>query len=156
MGDNDYSQLQISAAEWDEPAVTELASRLQDKLEQQGKDSFRQITDPHKHFFQDQMDGLFFMLGVMAVLALLVGLLLVYNTINAIIVRQVDQVGVMKAVGARTGKILRLFLTTVFLYGVLALLLAVPLGILGGWSTQTGWWAASVRTSGGLKFPSEP
>jgi len=78
----------------------------------------------------------------MAVLALLLGLLLVYNTINAIIVRQVDQVGVMKAVGARTGKILRLFLTTVFLYGVLALLIAVPLGIWGAWSVAN-WLVGS-------------
>lgn len=134
VGNKDFSQLRVSAAEWDEPAVTDLANRLQDKLEQQGKGSFRQITDPNKHFFQDQMDGLFFLLGAMAMLSLLLGLLLVYNTINAILSRQVDQVGVMKAVGARSGKILRLFLTMVFLYGVLALLLALPLGIWGGWS----------------------
>lgn len=134
VGDKEFSQLRVSAAEWDEPAVTELANRLQEKMEQQDKSVFRQITDPNKHFFQDQMDGLFYMLGVMAILSLLLGLLLVYNTINSIISRQTDQVGVMKAVGARTGKILRLFLTTVFFYGLMALLLALPLGIWGGWS----------------------
>jgi len=142
VGDKDYSQLKVSAAEWDEPAVTELANRVQDKIEQQGKQSFRLITNPNKHYWQNQMDGLFFMLGVMGVLAMLLGLLLVYNTINAIIARQTDQIGVMKAVGARTGKILRLFLTTVFLYGVLALLLALPLGILGGWSVAN-WLVGS-------------
>lgn len=142
VGDHDYSQLKVSAAAWDEPAVTALADRLQEKLEQQGKSAFRQLTDPNKHFFQDQMDGLFFMLGVMAVLSLLLGLLLVYNTINALISRQTDQVGVMKAVGARTGKILRLFVTTVFFYGLMALLVALPVGIWGGWS-MASWLIGS-------------
>ena len=40
------------------------------------------------------------LLGVMAMLALFLGLFLVYNTINAIITQQTDQIGVMKAIGA--------------------------------------------------------
>ena len=43
----------------------------------------------------------FLMLTVMAVATLLLGLLLVYNTINAVILQQVSQIGVMKAIGAR-------------------------------------------------------
>ena len=50
-----------------------------------GIDSFRFITDPNKHFFQDQMDSIFLLLGVLGVLALVLGLLLVYNTINSLI-----------------------------------------------------------------------
>ena len=62
------------------------------------------------------MDAIFLVLGVMAALALILSLFLVYNTINAIISQQVDQIGVMKAVGARTWQILLIYLLTVLTY----------------------------------------
>jgi putative ABC transport system permease protein len=80
------------------------------------------------------MDGVFFVLAVMAALAFLLGLFLVYNTINAIISQQVDQIGVMKAIGANSSQILWIYLIYIFAFGVMALLIAVPLGTLGGWT----------------------
>ncbi len=142
IGNRDFTQIKVNAPAWDEDAVTELANRLQDKLEKQGKQSGRFITDPNKHFFQDQIDGLFFILGALGALALVLGLLLIYNTINALIARQVDQIGVLKAVGARTWQILLLFTVTVLIYGLLATLLALPLGIYGAWGI-TSWLVGS-------------
>jgi putative ABC transport system permease protein len=80
------------------------------------------------------MDGVFFLLGAMGALAFLLALFLVYNTINAIISQQVDQIGVMKAIGANSGQILWIYLIYIFAFGILALLIAFPLGTLGGWS----------------------
>ena len=150
VGNADYQQLMVSAVRWDEAEVTELSDRLQNKLEEQGKGSYRLITDPNKHFFQDQIDGLFFILSAMAMIALLLGLLLVYNTMNALVERQVDQIGVLKAVGARTGQVLRMFLAATLVYGVLAMLLAVPLGIWG--SYQISNWLAGSFGATGLGF----
>lgn len=148
IGNSDFGQLMITAPEWDEPAVTDLADRLQAKLEKQGKQSNRFITDPNKHFFQDQIDGLFFLLGVLGSISLVLGLLLVYNTMNALISRQVDQIGILKAVGARSWQILALFLIAVLIYGLLAMLLAVPVGILGGWSVSS-WLVSSFGADPG-------
>ena len=148
VGDTDYNQIMIDAPVWDEDAVTDLADRLEDKLERQNIGAGRFITDPNKHFFQDQMDALFLLLGVLGALALVLGLLLVYNTMNALIVRQVDQIGVLKAVGARTWQILRLFLVMVFVYGLLALLLALPIGILGAW-IMSAWLVSSFGANPG-------
>ncbi|MBE7549908.1 MAG: hypothetical protein HS126_02370 [Anaerolineales bacterium] len=67
----------------------------------------------------------------MAATTLILGLFLVYNTINAVIVQQVNQIGIMKAVGARFSRILFLYLSMVMVYAVLALLAAIPLGALG-------------------------
>jgi len=139
-GDRDFNRILAGASQYDEAALTDIASQMQDKLEKQGVDSGGaapngpgvRTSDPDKHFFQDTMDGLFFIMGVMSILGLILALFLVYNTINAIISQQVEQIGVMKAVGARMGQILRLYLTTVFVYGFLALLIAVPLGAIGG------------------------
>ncbi len=131
VGSANYAQILVSAAVWDEAAVTKMADQLQSKLEKAGYSTGRMITDPNKHFFQDQIDGLFLLLSVMSVLALILGLLLVYNTMNALIARQVDQIGVLKAIGARTHQVFGLFLIATLIYGLLALFFALPVGIFG-------------------------
>ena len=133
LGTRDYNQIMVNAAQWDEDAVTELADALQSRLKDMGRESGRWITNPNEHFFQAPMDSLFFILGVLGFLSLLLGLLLVYNTVNGIILGQVDQIGIMKAIGARTGNILRIYLSLILAYGILAALFAVPLAMLGGW-----------------------
>ena len=95
------------------------------------------ITSPEKHALQDIIDGLFLILGIMAVLTLLLGLLLVYNTINAIIRQQIDQIGIMKAIGARTRQVLRVYLMMVLIYGILSLFVALPLGALGAYGLSS-------------------
>ncbi len=135
-----YNRILAAADHYEESYVISLANEIHDKLERQGVESGgamppqgTRTVDPNKHFFQDIMDGIFFVLGVMAVLALFLGLFLVYNTINAIISQQVEQIGVMKAIGASSGQILSIYLLYVLAFGVLALLFAVPLGMLAGW-----------------------
>jgi putative ABC transport system permease protein len=73
----------------------------------------------------------FLILGVLGVLALGLSGFLVINTMNAIVTQQVWQIGVMKAVGATGGRVIRLYLTTALIYGLLALFVAVPLGAIG-------------------------
>ena len=69
---------------------------------------------------------------------------LVYNSVSAIIVQQVSQIGVMKAIGARTGQILLAYMLLVITYGVLAAIISVPLAALAAhgiklfFSSQTG------------------
>jgi putative ABC transport system permease protein len=58
------------------------------------------------------------------------GLFLVINTVNAIVAQQVPQIGVMKAIGGSTRQMLVLYLSGVLAYGLIALLLAVPLAAL--------------------------
>jgi len=144
-GWRDFNRIMAGGVgEYDETAMLEIATEMQDKLETQDVESggaaftvnnVSRVADPNKHFFAAPMDAIFFIMGVMAILALILALFLVYNTINAIISQQVNQIGIMKAIGARTGQILRLYLTTVLAYGVLALIFALPLGLIAGWVT---------------------
>ncbi len=147
VGNRDFNNILVTAPVWDEKAVQDLGDRLQKRLEKQGIDSFRLITDPNKHFFQDQMDGLFLLLGVLSVLALILGLLLVYNTVNALISQQIDQIGILKAVGARTWQIVMHYFGMILLYSLLAMLIALPLGIFGAWEISawlTGSFGATI------------
>jgi len=80
---------------------------------------------------QEQVDAVLIVLGVMGSLSLGLSGFLIINTINAILAREVRQIGVMKAVGATLLRIVRIYLATALIYGALALLLAVPLGVIG-------------------------
>jgi putative ABC transport system permease protein len=155
VGIEGFNQILVSAPEYEEDAVTELADRLQDKLEKQGYESGRLVIDPNEHIFQTQMDGIFLVLTILGFLSLGLGLLLVYNTINVLIAQQVDQIGVLKAVGARTWHILRLYFISVFIYGLLALVLALPLAIYGAWGISA-WLSNSFGADLGSFDVSEP
>jgi putative ABC transport system permease protein len=148
-GDRDFNRIMAGAAQFDQQKLTDIANKIERKLEKEKVDSGGasppegdRVGDPNKHFFQDPLDGIFLVLGIMAVLALLLGLFLVYNTINAIITQQTDQIGIMKAIGANTWQIIVVYLSNVFAYGLLALIIAVPLGVLAGWQMNVFLMAA--------------
>ncbi len=139
-GDWNFNRILAGVTEYDEARAIAIADQMKRKLEKQGLDSGgaappdgRRVSDPNKHFFQEPMDAIFFILGIMSILALILALFLVYNTINAIVSQQVDQIGIMKAIGAGAGRILLTYLINIFAYSFLALLIAIPLGVIGGW-----------------------
>jgi putative ABC transport system permease protein len=138
-GEPNFDQILASAPVYDEAAVKDLADRMQRQLEKLDietsgaapGDGDRRISDPQTHFLQSILDAIFLILGVMGGLALILGLLLVYNTITAIIGQQIGQIGVMKAIGARTAQILLVYFSGVLIYGGLALVVAIPLSAIG-------------------------
>ncbi|MFN8454136.1 MAG: ABC transporter permease [Anaerolineae bacterium] len=145
-GSRDFNRILAGAPRYDEPTITTIADRMQRRLEKQGievmgaappVDQPRRVADPAVNYLQATLDSLFFILGVMAVLALLLGLLLVYNTINALVNQQVNQIGMMKAVGARSGQILLIYLVNILIYGLLAFIVAAPLGAWGAFGLYT-------------------
>ena len=62
-------------------------------------------------------------------MSLLLSVLLLVNTISALLTQQTRQIGVMKAIGAGTGQIARLYLGMVVVFGLAALAIAAPLAI---------------------------
>ena len=138
-GSRDFNMIMAGLVEYDEEQARSAANDMQRRLEAAGSNvegatppEGNRYTDPRKHFFQDFMDAIFLVMGILGGLALILGLFLVYNTINAIVSQQVNQIGIMKAIGARTRDIVRIYMTSVLLYGVLAMIVAVPLGAVAG------------------------
>jgi putative ABC transport system permease protein len=137
-GSENFTNILASTGAYEPVQANAIADEMQDKLERQGIESGGfapvigggRVADPARHFFQDPLDGLFFIMGFMAIIALILGLFLVYNTITALINRQINQIGILKAIGAGAPAIFLVYLTLVFTYGVLALLIAVPLSAL--------------------------
>lgn len=122
------------------------ADRMQRELEKQDIEvspallvpgGFRERTNAPDHFIaQDVLNSVFLILTILAVATLILGLFLVYNTVNAVIAQQTNQIGIMKAVGATLGQILMVYFSMIFVYAFLALLIAAPLGALGAYGLR--------------------
>ncbi|NTU62252.1 MAG: ABC transporter permease, partial [Chloroflexi bacterium] len=118
---------------------------LKTQLEKMGAPVFLyQIQPPDEHPMQDIVNGMMLILKVMAIVSLGLGLLLVINTVNAIVAQQVPQIGVMKAIGGTTRQMLQLYLSGVLIYGVLAVFIAVPLGITVAADFSAGMLSATA------------
>jgi putative ABC transport system permease protein len=70
------------------------------------------------------------MTGVLLILGLLVVFLsgfLITNTLSALLNQQVQQIGIMKTIGARRGQVILMYMLLILGFGVLAFLVALPL-----------------------------
>ncbi len=139
-GQPGFGIVRVSAAEFDEMAVTDLANRIRDHLKKQdvetkgAGDIFgKAITNPNQHPFHEVIDGMNFVLVALAALSFILGLLLVFTTMTAVISQQLNQIGMMKAIGAKSWQILSTYLIYVLSYGGLALLVALPLGAIAAY-----------------------
>jgi len=95
-----------------------------------GFDSF--ITRPGKHWAYDFFSALVMALTGVGVLTLFLSALLIINTVMALLAQETRQIGMMKAVGAQGGQVVGIYMSMIALYGLLALAVAVPLGMVGG------------------------
>ena len=90
------------------------------------------VPAPGTHFLGDIFKAVSLLLLALGVLSLALSGFLVVNTVSAIMSQQISQVGIMKAIGGRSSQVMRMFLAMVFAYGVLAVALGVPLGLIAG------------------------
>ncbi|MFN2199822.1 MAG: FtsX-like permease family protein [Caldilineaceae bacterium] len=112
--------------------INDVAKLIQKRMESSGIDVlFTFANSPGKHPAQNILDALSLVLGGIGILALLLSGFLIINTLSAIMTQHVRQIGIMKSVGARTGQITTMYLMMVLLFGVLALMIAIPLGVVG-------------------------
>ncbi len=125
-----FDRLHIVAA--DTVEVNTLAAQMERKVERSGGVVFWTVVAPPGEYpAKEFLDTILWLLGAVGLLALLLSAFLTVNTIQAILVQQVRQIGVMKAIGAKTHQVSAIYLRMVLIFGVAALLLALPLGVGG-------------------------
>ena len=118
----------------DEDYIQGISEAIEDKLEKSGRQIYRaNISKSNEHPFGDMALAIFGILGALGVLVVLLSTSLIVNTLNALITQHLRQIGVMKLVGARSLQILGMYLLLILLYGIIALIIAVPLGALAGY-----------------------
>jgi putative ABC transport system permease protein len=127
----EFNGLSVRVKPYSAELAHEVASEIKDRLGKEGVGvAFATYQDPEKHWGRMFVEGLTLVLQVLAVIALLMSVILVTNTMAALITQQINQIGMMKAIGGGTGVILKIYLTTVLIYGLLAFVIALPLGAL--------------------------
>ncbi|MCB0212063.1 MAG: ABC transporter permease, partial [Anaerolineae bacterium] len=157
-GEKNYSLVLATIPNYSQERVLAAADRIQHELEKQDIEVRAAIpapggfvtrtSHPDRFIAQDALDGVFLILTIMSVATFILGLFLVYNTINAVITQQINQIGIMKAVGARYSEIILVYMVIVFVYALLALLVAVPLGTLGANGLRFGMIGRIQMTPG--------
>lgn len=123
----------VSGKRYDLATIEATVSDLAAWLKTQGYvvDEIR-IPPPGRHPHQSQMNSVLTLLLVFSVMALLLSAILTATMINALLAQQIRQIGIMKAIGARSLQITGLYLALIALLGFAASLVGVPLGIIAG------------------------
>lgn len=88
-----------------------------------------QVPKPYAHPHQGQMDSLLVGLLAFGVAGLLLSAILVATMLNGLFAQQVPQIGIMKAIGARSSRVLPLYLLMTLAIAVAAVALAFAPGI---------------------------
>lgn len=85
-----------------------------------------QIPPPGRHPHQGQMEAVLTMFLAFSVLTLTLSAILTTAVISTLMVRQMREIGVMKASGARTGRLVLMYTGMIALTAALALIVAAP------------------------------
>lgn len=108
--------------------VQQVTGEVRKRLEGQGIIVLSSFILPHpaENPINFVLDAIRIVLGTLALAALFLSTFLVYNTISALLLSQIREIGVMKSIGATQRDLVRLYLALVFAFGLLAFLVAAP------------------------------
>jgi putative ABC transport system permease protein len=105
---------------------------VKDRAEKSGYTIPLSMTaEPGQLPMDDILQGILLLMGSLGVLSLFLSVFLVVNTVSALLAQQRRQIAVMKAIGGGSSQILGMYVVMVISYGILALLVAIPLGTVG-------------------------
>jgi putative ABC transport system permease protein len=165
------AQLRIVVADHplDEGYIREVADSVKTLLERRGRSVTRiTVPPPGRHPHADQMDAFLYLLGAFGILSFALSAVLVASMIHALLAEQVRQVGIMKALGARTRQIAGIYLGQVALLAAAALAIGIPIGLAVGRAyaqfsasilnadvtdSPFPWWVVSVEIVVGIGVP---
>ncbi|MQA03839.1 MAG: FtsX-like permease family protein [Streptosporangiales bacterium] len=154
----------------DRDAIVAVASDVGEWLQREYGLAIReiQVPEPYAHPHQGQADALLSALLIGAAAALLLSTILVATMLNNVFTQQIPQIGIMKAIGAGSGRIGGLYLAMTLVVAAAATLLALPLAVLIGRAFAPGvfgflgieaasvaaaWWTYLIVLADGLVLP---
>jgi len=136
LGESDSLRI-LKVAVKDQPnnpaAIEATVSGLAAWLKGQGRtvEEIR-VPPPGQHPHQSQMNSILVMLLIFSLLALILSAILTAAMIGGLLAQQVRQIGIMKAIGARTTQITSLYLVLIGGLGLIAAVLGIPPGMAAG------------------------
>lgn len=114
--------------------VREVGASLKEKLDKNGTLVIRtRFSLTHEHPLASTVDAILGILMALGILIVFLSSSLIANTLSALLNQHLRHIGVIKLVGGRRRQVLFMYLTLIMAFGVLALLIAVPLGGQGAY-----------------------
>jgi putative ABC transport system permease protein len=135
-GQDSYNRIyvQVEGDGNDEAAIAEVAERVEDRLQLTGRTIYRTNTNKTtEHPAESIALAMIGVLGALGVLVMLLSSSLIVNTLNALLSQHRRQIGVMKLIGARSFNISTMYIALIIAFSVIALIIAVPLGMAAGY-----------------------
>jgi len=127
-----------------------------------------QVPAPYQHPHQQQMNTLMQGLFTFGLAGLLLSAILVATMLNGLFTQQIPQIGIMKAIGARSGRVLQVYLLMTLLIAAASTALAILPGIsmsralapellsllgIEAESLTAPWWMYLVVVAAGIGVP---
>ncbi len=114
--------------------IRTFGTAVKDKIEKAGYTVYRtRFAMTNEHPLASTVNAVLGILMALGILIVLLSSSLIANTLSALLNQHLRHIGVMKLVGARDRQIFVMYLALILSFGVLALLIAVPLGGQGAY-----------------------
>jgi len=125
-----YNELYVR---YEDPTqVRAMTNKVADRIEGIGLPVYRKtLPKPGEHPLNFIIDTMLILLGLVAALSMFLSAMLVINVISALIAQQEKQIAIMKAIGGRSWQIVGLYFSMVFILGLIACMIAIPLSVFG-------------------------
>ena len=143
--DGDFNRLYVTVDGdgSDGEIIASVAANIENKVEKSKREVYRSTENlSSEHPMTDSILAVIGVLGALGGLVTVLSSSLIINTLNALLTQQLRQIGIMKLVGGRSFQIMGMYLTLIIAYGLIALILAVPLGALAGYGLA--WFISSL------------
>jgi putative ABC transport system permease protein len=134
-----YNELLIRVADHqtDKAHVETVSKAVSQHFTDAGLDVYDTVIyNPGRHFSADIFIGVTAILTVLGITIVFLSIFLVINTINVLLSQHIRQIGIMKAIGGRLEQLVAMYVVLITSFGVLALLIAIPLGALASYVTS--------------------
>jgi putative ABC transport system permease protein len=129
-----YTSIEVLIADDDRESITRTIADLEAQIEglSPGMTYWRPpiARQPGDWPGKEDFDNFRSLFGILAAVAVVSGLFVVYNTVSTMVRREIHQIGVLKAVGARRRHIALAYLGTAGLFGLVATVIGSILGVL--------------------------
>ncbi len=111
--------------------LDKVAAALKERLQRAGVQigSSYSVREPGEHWGREVTQSFTLILSLIGIFSLFLSGFLVVNTMSALMLEQRRQVGIMKAIGGTGRQIMAMYLVLVSCYGILALAVAIPVGL---------------------------
>jgi putative ABC transport system permease protein len=114
--------------------VRDMGAKLKDKVEKNDGIVIRsRFAETHKHPLADTVSAILGILLALGILIVFLSSSLIANTLNALLNQHLRYIGVIKLIGGQRRQVFLMYLTLIMAFGILALLIAVPLGGQGAY-----------------------